>query len=123
MEHLLPQPTKLNFDSGNLAVTWTTWKQTMQLHLNAVMSGKTEEQQYLTFLFVIGERGREIINTFTQNKKMKDGVETEEDDIMVKALFQKFEDYCLPKKNLVVERRFFTRNQQHDEIIGAYITK
>ena len=65
MEHLLPQPTKLNFDSGNLAVTWTTWKQTMQLHLNAVMSGKTEEQQYLTFLFVIGERGREIINTFT----------------------------------------------------------
>ena len=50
---------------------------------------------------------------------MRDGVETEEDDTTVKALFQKFEDYCLPKKNLIVERRFFTRNQQHDEIIGA----
>ena len=60
MEHLLPQPTKMNFDPGNLAVTWTKWKQTMQLYLNAVMSGKTEEQQYSTFLFVIDERGREI---------------------------------------------------------------
>ena len=28
--------------------------------LNAVMSGKTVEQQYSTFLFVIDERGREI---------------------------------------------------------------
>ena len=73
----------------------------MQLYLNAVMPGKTEEQQYSAFLFVIGERGTEIFNTFTWNKMMRDGVETEEDDITVKAFFQKFEDYCLPKKNLI----------------------
>ena len=96
----------------------------MQLYLNAVMSGKTKEQQYSTFLFVIGERGREIFNIFTWNKKTRDGIETEEDDIMVKALFQKFEDYCLSKKNLIVERRrFFTRSQQHDETIDTYITQ
>ena len=65
--------------------------------LNAVMSGKTEEQQYSTFLFVIDERGREIFNTFTWNRKTRDVVETEENNITVKALFQKFEDYCLPK--------------------------
>ena len=53
----------------------------------------------------------------------KSGVETEENNITVKALFQKFEDYCLPKKNLIVERRFFTRNQPHDETIDAYITQ
>ena len=88
------------------------------------MSGEIEEQQYSTFLFVIGEWGREIFNTFTWNKKTRDGVETEEDDLLVKALFQKFEDYCLPKKNLIVERRrFFTRNQQHDETIDACITQ
>ena len=73
------------------------------------MSGKTEEWQYSTFLFIIVERGREIFNTFTWNKKKRDGVETEKDDIMVEALFQKFEDYCVPKKNFIVERRrFFT---------------
>ena len=94
----------------------------MQLYLNAVMSGKTEEQQYLTFLFITGETGREIFNTFTWNKKIIDGVETEGDNITVKALFQKFKDYCLPRKNLILEgRKFFTRNQQHDETIDAYI--
>ena len=42
----------------------------------------------------------------------------------MKALFQKFEDNCLPKKKLIVERRTFsTRNQQHDEKIDAYITQ
>ena len=70
----------------------------MQLYLNSVMPEKTEEQQYSTFLFVIGERGREIFNTFTWNKKTRDGIETEEDDITVKALLQKLEDYCLTKK-------------------------
>ena len=72
----------------------------------------------------IGEREREIFNTFTWNEKIRDDVETEEDDIMVKTLFQKFEDYCLPRKNMIVERRrFFTRNRQHDETIDAYITQ
>ena len=103
MEHLLPKPTEMNFDPGILAATWKKWKQTMQSYLNAVKSGKTEGQQYSTFSFVIGERGREIFNTFTWNKQIRDGVETEEDDITVKALFQKFEDYCLPKKNLIAE--------------------
>ena len=88
------------------------------------MSEKTEKQQYSTFLLVIGERGREIFSTFTWSRKARDGVETEENDITVKALFQKFEDYCLPKKNFIVERRrFFTRNQQHDETIDAYFTQ
>ena len=37
-------------------------------------------------------------------------------------LMEKFEAYCLPKKNLVIERRkFFTRNQQPDETIDGYI--
>ena len=88
-----------------------------------MMSRKTEEQQYSTFLFVIGEGGREGFYTFTWNKKIRGDAETEEDDIRTKALFQKYEDYCLPKKNLIVERRrFFTRNQWHDETIDAYIT-
>ena len=42
----------------------------------------------------------------------------------MKALFQKFEDYCLPQNNLIIERRrFFTRNQQYNETIDAYITQ
>ena len=61
---------------------------------------------------------------FHMEQEDKSGAETEENNITVKALFQKFEDYCLPKKNFIVERRrFFTRNQQHDETIDAYFTQ
>ena len=76
----------MNFYSGSLAATWRKWKQTMQFYLNAVMSGKAEEEQSSIFLFVIDERGREIFNTFAWNKEIRDGVETEEDDITVKAI-------------------------------------
>ena len=49
---------------------------------------------------------------------------TDVDDITVKLLMEKFEEYCLPKKNLVIERRkFFTRKQRPDESIDAFITE
>ena len=69
------------------------------------------------FLFLIGEQGRDIFNTIEWDKKLDaQGDQTEEDDITVKKLFKTFEDYCLPKKNLVVERRkFFWKNQHDDE--------
>ena len=69
------------------------------------------------FLFLIGEQGRDIFNTIEWDKKVDaQGDQTEEDDITVKKLFKSFEDYCLSKKNLVVERRkFFWKNQHDDE--------
>ena len=45
----------MNFDSGNLAATWRKWKQTMQMYLNAVISGKTEEQQYSSLFVLVKE--------------------------------------------------------------------
>ena len=69
------------------------------------------------FLFLIGEQGRDIFNTIEWDKKLDaQGDQTEEDDMTVKKVFKTFEDYCLPKKNLVVERRkFFWKNQHDDE--------
>ena len=83
-----------------------------------------EEEKYSAFLFIIGERGREIFNTWTWDKIKVEGVETEEDNITVKMLFQKFEEYCLPRRNLVVERRrFFLHNQKPDESVDGYVTE
>ena len=68
------------------------------------------------FLFLIGEQGRDIFNTIEWDKKVDAQGDQAEDDITVKKLFKRFEDYCLPKKNLVVERRkFFWKNQHDDE--------
>ena len=55
----------MDFDASNLADAWKKWKQTMQLYLNAVMKQKTEKEKYLVFLFIIGEKGREIFNTWS----------------------------------------------------------
>ena len=89
----------------------------MEFYLNVMMRGKTEKEKYSMFLFLIGEQGRDIFNTIEWDKKLDaQGDQTEEDDITVKKVFKTFEDYCLPKKNLVVERRkFFWKNQHDDE--------
>ena len=55
----------MDFHASNLADAWKKWKQTMQLYLNVVMKQKTEEEKYSVFLFMIGEKGREIFDTWT----------------------------------------------------------
>ena len=95
----------------------------MQVYLNAVVKQKTEEENYSVFLFIIGEKGREIFNTWTYEKKLdQNNQPTDENDITINLLMEKFEAYCLPKKNLVTERRkSFTRTQQPEKAIDGYI--
>ena len=93
--------------------------------INATMSKKTEKEKYSFFLFSIGEAGREIFNTWIWPKVVNDeGEPTDEDDITIAALFKKFEDYCKPKRNLIVERyKFNTRRQNPGESVDHYITE
>ena len=125
MENLLPKPREMDFNAPNLAVTWKKWKQNMEFYLTAVMRGRTEEEKYSVFLFLIGEQGRDVFNTMTWGiKEDEQGNPTNEDNITVQELFKKFEDYCLPKKNVVVERRKFLRKNQHDdEAFDQYMTE
>ena len=89
------------------------------------MRGKTEEEKYSVFLFLIGEQGRDIFNTVEREKKIDtQGNQTEDDDITVKKLFKRFEEYCLPRKNLNVERRkFFWKNQHDYETFDQFMTE
>ena len=89
------------------------------------MRGKTEEEKYSVFLFLIGEQRRDIFNTIEWEKKVDtQGNQTEKDNITVKKLFKRFEEYCLPKKNLVVERRkFFWKNQHDYETFDQFMTE
>ena len=59
-------------------------------------------------MFMLNRKVRDVFNTMTWEKKRNaEGNPADEDDITVRQLFKDFEDYCLPKKNLVVERRKF----------------
>ena len=93
----------MDFNSSNPAATWKKWRQNMEFYLTAMMRGKTEEEKYSVFLFLIGEQGRDIFNKIERGRKVDaQWNQTEEDDITVKKLFKTFEEYCLPKRNLVV---------------------
>ena len=59
---------RMNFTDGNIAAVWKRCRQSMQLYIDAVMSSKTEKEKYSTFLYLIGEEGREIFNTWTWPK-------------------------------------------------------
>ena len=84
-------------------------------------SSNDEKEKYATFLFVIGEKGREIFNTWTWNKTKNDDGEI--DDITVKELFERFEEYYLPKRNLVLEqRKFFLQKQDVNKSFHFFVT-
>ena len=107
-----------------MADTWKKWKRNVQFYIDAVLSGKTEKEKYSMFLLTIGEGGRDIFSTWSwPKKKNTDGTETDEDDITVNGLFTKFENHCIPKKNIIVERiNFFRRNQFTGEPFETFLT-
>ena len=125
MDNLLQKPREMDFSLSNLAATWKKWSQNMEFYLTAMMRGKTEEEKYSVFLFLIGEQGRDIFTTIEWDKKVgAQRNQAEEVDITVKKLFKRFEEYCLPKKNLVAERRkFFWKNQHDDGTFDQFITE
>ena len=65
------------------------------------MSKSSEKEQCAAFRYVIRQEGRDIYHTM-------DFKETEVDKIEV--LFLKFDEYCEPRKNIIMERyKFNTR--------------
>ena len=99
-------PGELNFQSTNLSEAWGKWKRSMQYYLIATCKDRSEEEKVAVFMYTIGRRGKDIRDTF-EFEVDKDG----EKIVTVRMLFQMFEQYCKPRKSLIVERhRFLTRN-------------
>ena len=106
---------ELDFENGNIAENWKRWKQTMQLMLQGPLAEKDEKQQCGYFLLYVGQRGRDIYNTWTLSSTETDKIE---------VLFDKYEAYCNPKQNVTVIRyKFNTRNQNDGETIDQYVTE
>ena len=118
MEQQFKPPPEMDFsttDGANVSEKWQKWKQTMELYLKLAMSKKSEKEKCDTFLYIIGQAGRDIYNTMTF---------TEDESNKLDILFSKFEKYCKPKQNVTVERyQFNTRAQEIDETIDQYVTE
>ena len=96
MEAHLKQPPEMNFSRDeNMSERWKKWRQTMELYLDVAMSETEEKNRCKALLYVIGQDGRDIYNTFIIQEGNKD---------KIAPLFTQFERYCIPRKNATMER-------------------
>ena len=113
-------PGAMDFTSPqNVAENWRRWRRGMEYFLAATCKKKAEDERVAIFMCMVGRDGQEIRDTF-EFQRNDDGAEV----VTTALLFEKFEAYCKPKKNLVVDRhRFLTRDQQPGESIDQYVTE
>ena len=102
------QPEELNIRAEDKPTEWQKFKQRFDVFATATgLDSKSDEVQAATFLHIIGADAHEVSNTFQFDS------EEEKDMATLKA---KFEEYCLPKKNITLERhRLLTRKQGDGE--------
>ena len=112
MDNTKPEP--LDLHSSNLSEAWRRWSQTMNLCLDGPLSGKSDKAKCSYFLLYIGQDARDVFNTWTLS---------EEEQNKPKILFEKFGDYCKPKKNpTVLRHKFNSRVQSTAESADHFIT-
>ena len=111
----LTQPSPLDL-KGNVAENWKKFKQKFTLYnVASGMSKQDDKSQTSMLLHVIGDAALDLYNTF---------VFAEGESMKLDKVLDKFEEYCMPKRNLTYERhRFFMRAQLPNESIDEYATE
>ena len=115
MDKLTP-PEPLHLEESNLADAWRRWRQRFKVFsLASGISEKNKKVQVATLLHVDGPEALEVYNTFTW--------EDEGNKEKVNKILEKFEAYCIPRKNITWQRHLFnTHNQHSDESFDQYLT-
>ncbi|XP_021340552.1 uncharacterized protein K02A2.6-like [Mizuhopecten yessoensis] len=116
MEQFKP-PSPMSFDGGNLSENWRRWSQRLNVYLTASGgSEKPDATNVAIMLHSIGEEGLEIYNNFT--------FENEGDNLKLKPVLDKFQEYCNPRKYTVIERYMFWETKQREgESIDHFVTE
>ena len=105
---------KMDWSSGNLPGTWRSFKQHCKFTFGGPLKGKTEEQQCNYLMIWVGNKGRDIYNTWT----------LEEDEAKkLQTYYDKFEAYVKPKSNQVFAwHKFHKKGQQDGESFDQFVT-
>ena len=115
MAEQIPAPKALNLN-GNVAENWRRWRKAFELYMTATEKDKKSQKiQCATFLTLAGESAIAVWETLTFEETEKDKIE---------PLVAKFEEYCIPKKNVTHERHMFNlRKQKPDESVEQFVTE
>ncbi|XP_039304646.1 uncharacterized protein LOC120357660 [Solenopsis invicta] len=111
METKIPAPLEF---SGNIAENYKKFKQRVDIYMTANdFHKKSEEVKVAIFLNTIGEEGIDIFNNFQLSE-----VDQKKYDLVVK----KFDEYFLPKKNVVYESfLFYKKVQESNEPVDNFV--
>lgn len=92
----LKPPAPLDFEAINLADSWKSWRQEVELYIDLTVCQTEESTKVKLFLYLVGSQGREIYSTMT--------FEGPEHERNMKQVMDAFDKHCNPKKNETVER-------------------
>ncbi|XP_073722699.1 uncharacterized protein [Misgurnus anguillicaudatus] len=100
----VPSP-HMNWESSNLPDAWRKFRQHAELMFAGLLKKRGEDENCSYLLLWIGEKGRDIFNTWTL---------TTEEAKVLQTYYDKYEAYVMPKTNII-----FARYKFHERIQGA----
>ena len=92
--------------TGNIAENWRKFHQQFKIYLRASdKEGSSDQTKVAVLLNLVGEDAIELFNTFAL---------TDSDFKKLARVVKAFEDYCIPRKNIIYERYQFWQCMQDD---------
>ena len=109
----LKPPKNFNFLSPQ---DWPTWKRNfLRFHTATSLGDKTELIQVANLIYAMGPEADRILDTFTM---------TEADRNKFAPVLAKFDEYFVPKRNIIHERAQFHRcSQKENETVDEYVRR
>ncbi|KAK7877179.1 hypothetical protein WMY93_032102 [Mugilogobius chulae] len=109
----IPAP-RMDWDSANLPEAWRRFKQQAELMFSGPLREKEEPDKCSYLLLWIGEKGRDVYDTWTL---------TADEAQKLKTYYDKYAAYITPKSNLIYARyRFHEKVQANDESFEHSVT-
>lgn len=109
----VPSP-RMDWDAKNLPEAWRKFKQHVELMFSGPLKRKGEDEKCSYLLLWVGEKGRDIHNTWTL---------TEDESKTLKAYYDRYEAYVMPKSNVIFARyKFNEKVQGQNEPFEQFVT-
>ena len=119
----IEKPANLELGSGNVAENWRRWKRRFEIYLDATgLINATAIRRCATFKSLVGEEALDVMETMDFRKDLAANPPVDEIK-QLEVIYEKFEAYCTPRKNVTVERFVFhSRKQAPGEPIDVFVT-
>lgn len=114
----------MNWAAQDLLKEWRRFKQHCEFTFKGPLAGKSEVEKVNYLMTYIGDKGREIYQTFEWTPARQDGgVNLPPENETLDGVYNKYEQYVKPKRNQIrATVNFNRRKQQEGENFSNFVT-